>query len=525
MRIKIIVLLFAMVGLTDVAHAQINKASSHEATKGATPSVVAAATTSGTRVTCTNGRAGVFACRNVDLLSYLSIAELGGEAGVTLNDIWGWTDPDTGREYALVGRSNGTAFVDVTDPVNPVYVASLPAIGGSRSVWRDIKTIGNYALIVMDYPSMSVPTGVQIFDLTRLRGVTDPPETFEEDAHYPEFARAHNIVVNEESGFAYAVGTETCGGGLHMIDVGDPLNPAFVGCFGESGYTHDAQCVQYHGPDAVFRDREICIGSNATHILIADVSDKSNVTSISETAYPSVSYTHQAWLTPDHKYLLVDDELDEMRDDHVLTTRTMIFDVMELEDPQLVTAYFGTERSTDHNQYVRGNRAFQANYTSGLRVIDISDIERPEEVGFFDTYPSNDDPGFDGAWSNYPFFESGTVVVSSIGEGLFVVEPTGSAATAAVDDEIPSGFELVAAYPNPFNPVTSIRLAVDRPQRVRVAVIDVQGREIAVLHDGFVHEAGVIDMTFDAADLASGVYLIHANGERSSATTTITLQK
>ena len=525
MRIKIIVLLFAMVGLADIAYAQVNKASGHEAAKGASPARVDAATTSGSRVSCTDGRAGVFGCRNVDLLSYLSIPEVGGEADVTLNDIWGWTDPETGREYALVGRSNGTAFVDVTDPVNPIYVANLPAIGGSESVWRDIKTIGNYALVVMDYPSMSVPTGVQVFDLTRLRGVTNPPETLVEDAHYQEFTRAHNIVVNEESGFAYAVGTETCGGGLHMIDVGDPLNPTFAGCFGESGYTHDAQCVQYHGPDVEFRDREICIGSNATHVVIADVSDKSNVISISETTYPSVSYTHQAWLTPDHRFLLLDDELDELRDDHVLTTRTMIFDVMELEDPQLVTAYFGTARSTDHNQYIRGNRAFQANYTSGLRVLDISDIELPTEVGFFDTYPSNDDPGFNGAWSNYPFFESGIVVVSSIGEGFFVVDPTGPAATASVHDEVPSTFELIAAYPNPFNPVTSVRLAVDRPQRVRVAVTDVQGREVAVLHDGFVQEAGMVDMTFDAAGMASGVYLIHAKGERSSVTTMVTLQK
>ena len=525
MRTSIFVLLFAMFGLTDIAQAQVNKASSHEATKGASPATAAAATTTGSRVPCTDGRAGVFACRNVDLLAYLAIPEVGGEAGVNLNDIWGWTDPDTGREYALVGRSNGTAFVDVTDPVNPVYVANLPAIGESESVWRDIKTIGNYALIVMDYPSMSVPTGVQVFDLTRLREVTDSPTTFEEDTHYREFTRAHNIVVNEDAGFAYAVGTETCGGGLHMIDVRDPLNPTFAGCFGESGYTHDAQCVQYHGPDPAFRDREICIGSNATHILIADVTDKSNVITISETTYPSVSYTHQAWLTPDHRYLLLDDELDEMRDDHVLTTRTMIFDVMELEDPQLVTAYFGTERSTDHNQYIQRNRAFQANYTSGLRVLDISDIERPVEVGFFDTYPSNNDPGFDGAWSNYPFFESGIVVVSSIGEGLFVVEPTGPAATASTVVEVPSVFELISAYPNPFNSVANVRLSVDQPQRVRVAVSDVRGREVAVLHDGFVHQAGVIDLTFEAADLASGVYLIRASGDHSSTTTTVTLQK
>jgi hypothetical protein len=66
-----------------------------------------------------------FGCSgNVQLQSFLPINELGGGRGVGLNDIWGWTDPQTDREYALVGRSNGTSFVDVTDPSNPAISAT-----------------------------------------------------------------------------------------------------------------------------------------------------------------------------------------------------------------------------------------------------------------------------------------------------------------------------------------------------------------------------------------------------------------
>lgn len=525
MRTRIFVILLAALFLAADSSAQERPASSHEQAKGAAGPSLTAAKTTGDRTPCTDGRAGGFACNNVDLLSFMPVRDLGGDVTTRMNDIWGWTDPETGREYALVGRTDGTAFVDVTDPENPIYTANLPSVQGAVSGWRDIKTIGNYALVVMDYPSGGVPHGIQVFDLTRLRDVSAPPQRVEADALYSEFIRAHNIVPDEESGFAYAVGTETCGGGLHAVDFRNPLDPEFAGCFGESGYTHDAQCLTYEGPDEEYEGREICIGSNADHILIADVSQKDQISVISKAAYPSVRYTHQAWLTPDRRYLLIDDELDELTDSNVSTTRTLIFDVAELDDPQLVTEYFSGVASTDHNQYVHGDRTYQANYTSGLRIVDISDIEEPVEIGYFDTYPANDDPGFDGAWSNYPFFESGIVIVSSIGEGLFVLQPTGPAATGEEEIEVPTAFQLLPAYPNPFNPATTIRLQVDQPQHVRLAVYDVQGREIAVLQDGFVEAADVHEFTFEAGDFASGVYIVRADGDLATRSLTVTLQK
>ena len=187
----------------------------------------------------------------------------------------------TGKEYALVGRIDGTGFVDVTDPTNPIYVANLPT-QTIPSGWRDIKTYANHAFIVADD---SLDHGMQIFDLTKLRNVTSPPVTFPATAHYDRINSAHNIAINEETGYAYIVGAggggETCGGGLHIVDIRDPVNPSFVGCFADTstgrnrtGYTHDVQCVIYHGPDAEHQGREICFGSNETALSIADVTDK-----------------------------------------------------------------------------------------------------------------------------------------------------------------------------------------------------------------------------------------------------------
>ncbi|MFQ5889192.1 MAG: choice-of-anchor B family protein [Gemmatimonadota bacterium] len=385
----------------------------------------------GGEVECTGGSASLFDCSELDLLSFLPVSAIGGGRGARVNDVWGWTDPQTGREYALVGRVDGTSFIDISDPYNPVYLGDLPKTEGSPgSVWRDIKVYENHAFIVSDGAGEH---GMQVFDLTRLRSVSNPPVTFEETAHYDGIHSAHNIVINEETGFAFAVGTssggETCGGGLHMIDIRDPEKPTFAGCFADSstgrrktGYTHDAQCVVYHGPDAEHRGREICFGANETALSISDVTEKEHPVAVSRAEYPNVGYAHQGWLTEDHRYFFMDDELDELSGD-LSRTRTLIWDVTDLDDPVLLKEYFGETKATDHNLYIRGHYMYQSNYRAGLRVVDIRDVEHPVEIAFFDTVPYGENtPGMGGSWSNYPFFESGTLVVTSGSEGVFIVK-------------------------------------------------------------------------------------------------------
>ena len=385
----------------------------------------------GDQVRCEDGKAARFECDSVDMVAFLSIKDVGGGRGISLNDIWGWTDPESGKEWALLGRSNGTVFVDVSDANNPIYVGELMLTEGAKpAAWRDIKVYKDHAFIVADGAGSH---GMQVFDLTRLRNVTEIPFTFEADAIYDGVHSVHNIVINEDTGFAYAVGSssggETCGGGLHMINIQDPLNPSFAGCFSDpatgrsgTGYSHDAMCIVYHGPDVDHQGKEICFGANETALSIADVSDKSSPLALSSASYPNVSYAHQGWITDDHKYFYLDDELDELQG-RTSSTRTMVWDVTDLDDPQLVKEYQAVSKSSDHNLYIRGNYMYQSNYVSGLRVLDISDPINPVEVGYFDTLPFGENvPGFNGAWSNYPFFESGIIVVSSMGEGMFILK-------------------------------------------------------------------------------------------------------
>jgi choice-of-anchor B domain-containing protein len=378
------------------------------------------------------GKVEVFACGGAELESFLPVTRIAIKPrGVRLNDMWGWNDPQTGREYALVGRIDGTSFVDVTDPVNPVFVGELPRTPNTPpGTWRDIKVYQDHAFIVADG---SGAHGMQVLDLRLLRGVRNPPATFQPTAHYTLINSAHNIVINEQTGYAYAVGAsaggEICGGGLHMIDIRDPVHPSFVGCFQDpqtgrrqTGYTHDAQCVSYAGPDQRYRGREICIGSNETALSIADVTDKTSTRALSRITYPNFAYAHQGWFTEDQRYFFMDDEGDEIAGG-TERTRTMIWDLTDLEQPKLAGEFLGTSSASDHNLYIKGNLMYQSNYRAGLRIIDITDPLKPVEVGYFDTAPYLDDaPGFSGTWSNYPFFKSGAVGVTSVHEGLFMVK-------------------------------------------------------------------------------------------------------
>ena len=366
---------------------------------------------------------------NLELMSHLALDQLGAEGtSIRANDIWGWVDagtesePGSGREYAIVGLSNQTSFVDITDPFNPVHVGSLPTHTGNTS-WRDMKVYRDHVYVVSDSNGAH---GMQVFDLRQLPEHSGPPATFEETAHYDGFTTAHNIAINEETGFAYAVGTNTFSGGLHTIDLSDPGVPVAAGGYDGDGYTHDTQVVVYRGPDSDHAGREVAFSSNEDTITIVDVTDKASPAMLSREGYAGIEplgYVHQAWLTEDHRYLLSNDELDELRFPSVRNSRTHIWDVQDLDNPVYLGVYESPATTIDHNIYVKGETAYSANYTAGLRVVDISGIATGDlvEVGHIDTYPTSNSVSFNGAWSVYPFFDSGSIVVSDRNEGLFVV--------------------------------------------------------------------------------------------------------
>ncbi|MBL4662537.1 MAG: choice-of-anchor B family protein [Flavobacteriaceae bacterium] len=437
---------------------------------------------------CTNGFAGAYPCDGYDLLAHVTATEMDATGG---NDSWGWTDPQDGKEYAIIGLNNGTAFIDISNPTNPIYLGKLPTATGSATA-RDIKTYNNFAFVVSDNNGNH---GMQIFDLTRLRNVANPPEIFTEDAHYSDFTNAHNLAINEDTGYAYALRTNLFGGGVHFINIQDPLNPINAGGF--SGvFTHDAQIIIYNGPDTDYTGREILFSYNGfdQDVSIIDVTNKANPTVISSFTYSNNEHAHQGWVTEDHQYIIMGDESDELN--LGIDTRTIIFDITDLDNPTESFVYTGPTAATDHNGYVLGNTYYLANYNAGLRVIDISEIGSGTltETGYFDVYPSNNASGFNGAWSVYPYFESGNLIISVRGSegGLFLVTENILGISTFKDSN------QVILTPNPVNDIVSLVLN-DSKILVSIDIYDSIGR--LVLKDV---DSTIIDVsTFD-----SGIYLV-----------------
>jgi len=441
------------------------------------------------QVPCAGGNAAGFPCEGFNL--QFDIAPSGMSASAA-NDSWGWTDPQDGKEYALIGVDNGTSFFDVSDPINVEYLGKLPAHNGSSSIWRDVKVYDNHAFIV----SEAGGHGMQVFDLTRLRNVANPPATFTEDAHYDNFGSAHNIVINEDTGFAYAVGTSTFSGGPHFINIQNPTNPVSAGGYSLDGYTHDAQVVIYDGPDADYTGREIFIGSNASDIAIVDVTDKNNPQPIAIAGYSDTGYTHQGWFTEDQQYFILGDETDELN--FGFNTRTIVFDFSDLDNPQFSFSYSGPTPAIDHNGYVKGNTYYMANYNAGMRAIDITDIASGNisEIGYFDTIPGTNSAGFGGTWNVYPFFASGNIIISG-DEGFFLVQnPLLGVEELAIGD--------FALTPNPAN--NQLTVSSKNETISQIAIYNVLGQ--LVLNKAFSNN---FSETLNISNLNSGMYLVKIN--------------
>ncbi|MFT4697656.1 MAG: choice-of-anchor B domain-containing protein [Flavobacteriaceae bacterium] len=437
---------------------------------------------------CVGGMAAGFPCENYDLYARFTPGQMSSSRA---NDSWGWTDPDDGTEYALIGLNNGTIFFDITDPLNPINLGKLPT-HTSNSTWRDIKVYNNYAFIV----SEAGGHGMQIFDLTRLRSVGSPPETFTEDAHYDGFGSAHNIVINEDTGYAYPVGANAYNGGPIFINIQDPLNPVLEGGYAMDDYSHDAQVITYNGPDSDYAGREILIGSNENEVAIVDITDKNNPVSISTISYSNVGYTHQGWFTEDQRYFIVGDEIDEL--DFGFNTRTVIFDFEDLDNPTFHFEYFGNTPAIDHNGYVVGDKYYMANYHAGIRIIDISDIanENISEIGYFDTVPNTNSANFGGVWNVYPFFESGYIVISG-DEGFHLVKES----NLSVNDNDSDIFSL---SPNPAN--SNVTISSKSAPIFKIEAYNVLGQQ--VLNQEF---SETTSKNINISSLKSGIYLLKVN--------------
>jgi choice-of-anchor B domain-containing protein len=365
----------------------------------------------------------------VQLLSWMPLAELGGNP-FSGNDCWGYVSP-SGKEYAIIGTSKGTSFVDISTPSDPVLVQF---IAGEQSLWRDVKIYQHYAYMVSEGGG-----GIQVVDLGQIDGgIVTLVNTILSGGN----SDTHNVAIDTDSGYLYRCGGGS-GQGLRIYGLSNPVSPNYLNSW-NSRYVHDVQVVTYtSGPNSGKQIAFACSGygngSSQTGLTIIDVTNKNNLVTKAQFYYPNPGYSHQAWLSEDRQYLYLNDELDE---NGVLPTTTHVINVSNISSPSHAGTFTNGNKSIGHNLYTLGNRVFEANYRSGLRIFDVSSPVAGSEIAYFDTWPGDDKDAFNGLWSCYPYFPSGIVIGSDLERGLFVWWI----------GEAELGFDVVGGAPERFDP-------------------------------------------------------------------------
>ena len=297
------------------------------------------------------------------------------------SDIWGWVNPNTGIEYALVGLNSGFSVVDLSSPQNPTESFF---ISGVNTTWRDIKTWGNYAYVINEGGN-----GLLIVDLTDLTGQTYVN-------HTNHFNTAHNIYI-DENGVAYIFGSDIGNGGAIFLDVTvNPMDPTYLGIW-DDYYIHDGMARG----DTLWAG---CIYEGEFYAV--DVSDKTNPQVLGHHLTPN-QFTHNIWVSDDGDYVFT---TDEQSDSYI--GAYSVEDMNNIQEVDRIQSNPGSN-SIPHNTHVDGNFLVTSWYRDGTTIHDATYPNNLIQVGYYDSY-SGSGNGFDGCWGTYPFLPSGLIISSDI---------------------------------------------------------------------------------------------------------------
>jgi choice-of-anchor B domain-containing protein len=363
---------------------------------------------------CKNSRAGDLPCKGIDVVGRVT-----GTGGIA--DVWGWVDPETKDEFAIVGGSSGPHFFNVTNPAKPVDLGSAVSYKPPAGLWLEMEILNDHLYWVCDL----TPCGLNVFDLTRLTGPEAALPVWRPDVHLP-LGTFHSIDSNPKTNhiFLNGFGISNPAGTPIIFDVSTPLAPTPVGAMADDGYTHDSLCRNYRGNDKDHKGDEICFNFNEDSVTIYNVTDNpQQPVQLSRNPYEGAAYTHSGALTDDHNTLISTDEGDETSTGGPSTL--FIWDVRDLDKPKLIDSWEANSLSIDHNVYSEGDALFHANYNNGLRILDLSKAHKGKlkEVAWIDTMPVADSPSFEGAWAAYPFLPSGNILIGDMSDGFFIVRP------------------------------------------------------------------------------------------------------
>ena len=314
-----------------------------------------------------------------------------------LNDIWGWVD-SSGNEYAIVGMNDGTSIIDLSDPLSPQEVLFVP---GMNSIWRDIKTYGNYA-----YVTTEAMNGLLIIDLSNLPDSANTNTYLYTGPSNAQWQRAHNIYIDER-GYAYIFGANRGSGGAIILDLNqDPTQPVEIADI-NNWYVHDGM---------VRGDTLFLANGNNSLFSVWDVSNPSNPVLLAQN--PTVGfYSHNIWSSDDGNYIYTTEE-----DNGGHLSEFNITDLNNIDLTDKIQAEPGNN-IMPHNAFYINDYIVNSYYTTGIQIFDVQSKGNIVNVGHFDTSPNFSGPGSNGCWGVYPYLPSGIIIASDIENGFFVLDP------------------------------------------------------------------------------------------------------
>lgn len=413
----------------------------------------------------------------IELLGHVEILK-DGVPRTNVNEVWGYVDSATNREYALVGYGNfgtppfsGVIIYDVTDPSVIVEVSALNTLTGF-----DVKVWKNYMYTVSGLDG-NVGGIVDLSDPSNPILVGNIPSS-------------HNITISDE-GYVYSSFS-----GIRIFDLNeDPANPILRWTGGEEGSDITLignRMYDFHGgmflPEALVTN-------------IYDITDPISPLLIASIRDPKIVNHHSGSPTGDGNYLIITDDIG--RD---LTADFTVWDISDLNNISKVGEY-ADSNATINNAYLIGDIMFASYFSAGFRVFDISDPTDPVLMDEFDTSPSLDSEGnVSGGYGVYPFLPSGNILFTDTGTGLYIFSVGNLISIdSKYTNNLINGYELYTNYPNPFNPETTIEFSLPAHEQVSLVIYNMLGEKVEVLlNSGY--PAGHHKVRWNAENIPSGLY-------------------
>lgn len=438
---------------------------------------------------------------NINLLSTWDSVGIPSEPvyGIRYAGIWGWHDGN-GKEYAIIGSTEGYHVVEVTNPALPVQRAFIPGCV-NQTIWREIKTYQNYVYCVSDDGGNNC---LVIADLSYL-----PDSVHIVHRSDSIISRSHTIFVDGNKLYGgYVHGGSISGNSASMAvySLANPEQPLKLREFNQDvpniGVVHDMLVVN----DTVFAS----CGFDGLYIAKFDtVTNQFNLIN-SVTAYPFSGYNHSSAITADHNTLIIADEVPT-------NLPLKAFDISDLQNISFPSSFTSMPNTiaTPHNPFMIGEYYLVvAYYQDGIQIFDISIPSNPVRVGYIDTNPNDGaglpNPSYSGCWGAYVDLPSGVVLASDMQNGLFVLNIS-SAMT--LNEFLKDKFQL-SVYPNPVNDFAELKITTPYNESLTLSVNDVNGRE--VMHKNFSLTKGINKLQIDLQTIANGIYTLYCNTNKYS---------